>query len=102
MFCVLRYRDLFNLLEEVGLDVVFNVEYNLKWYGKLWNKNDILVEKKSDEEKESIEEIFEKIDVDNFDSDYYSEIEEKLNYIYLYEFSIRKFVIIFVIEIKKI
>ncbi|MFN1909990.1 helicase-exonuclease AddAB subunit AddA [Clostridioides difficile] len=76
MPCVLRHRDLSNLLEEVGLDAVFNVEHNSKWYGKLWNKNDILVEKKSDEEKESIEEILEKIDVDSPDSDYYSEIEK--------------------------
>ncbi|WP_339076606.1 helicase-exonuclease AddAB subunit AddA [Clostridioides difficile] len=102
MPCVLRHRDLSNLLEEVGLDAVFNVEHNSKWYGKLWNKNDILVEKKSDEEKESIEEIIEKIDVDNPDSDYYSEIEEKLNYIYPYEFSTRKPATISVTEIKKI
>ncbi|PBI56217.1 helicase-exonuclease AddAB subunit AddA [Clostridioides difficile] len=102
MPCVLRHRDLSNLLEEVGLDAVFNVEHNSKWYGKLWNKNDILVEKKSDEEKESIEEILEKIDVDNPDSDYYSEIEEKLNYIYPYEFSTRKPDTISVTEIKKI
>ncbi|HGM1477590.1 TPA: helicase-exonuclease AddAB subunit AddA [Clostridioides difficile] len=102
MPCVLRHRDLSNLLEEVGLDAVFNVEHNSKWYGKLWNKNDILVEKKSDEEKESIEEILEKIDVDNSDSDYYSEIEEKLNYIYPYEFSTRKPATISVTEIKKI
>lgn len=102
MPCVLRHRDLYNLLEEVGLDAVFNVEHNSKWYGKLWNKNDILVEKKSDEEKESIEEILEKIDVDNPDSDYYSEIEEKLNYIYPYEFSTRKPATISVTEIKKI
>ncbi len=51
MPCVLKHRDLSNLLEEVGLDAVFSVEHNSKWYGKLWNKNDILVEKKSDEEK---------------------------------------------------
>ncbi|HBF7899188.1 helicase-exonuclease AddAB subunit AddA [Clostridioides difficile] len=102
MPCVLRHRDLSNLLEEVGLDAVFNVEHNSKWYGKLWNKNDILVEKKSDEEKESIEEILEKIDVNNPDSDYYSEIEEKLNYIYPYEFSTRKPATISVTEIKKI
>ncbi|CCL86232.1 helicase-exonuclease AddAB subunit AddA [Clostridioides difficile] len=102
MPCVLRHRDLSNLLEEVGLDAVFNVEHNSKWYGKLWNKNDILVEKKSDEEKESIEEILEKIDVYSPDSDYYSEIEEKLNYIYPYEFSTRKPATISVTEIKKI
>lgn len=102
MPCVLRHRDLYNLLEEVGLDAVFNVEHNSKWYGKLWNKNDILVEKKSDEEKESIEEILEKIDVNNPDSDYYGEIEEKLNYIYPYEFSTRKPATISVTEIKKI
>ncbi|HCQ6326351.1 TPA: helicase-exonuclease AddAB subunit AddA [Clostridioides difficile] len=102
MPCVLRHRDLSNLLEEVGLDAVFNVEHNSKWYGKLWNKNDILVEKKSDEEKESIEEILEKIDVDSPDSDYYSEIEKKLNYIYPYEFSTRKPATISVTEIKKI
>ncbi|MBY1554093.1 helicase-exonuclease AddAB subunit AddA [Clostridioides difficile] len=102
MPCVLRHRDLSNLLEEVGLDAVFNVEHNSKWYGKLWNKNDILLEKKSDEEKESIEEILEKIDVDSPDSDYYSEIEEKLNYIYPYEFSTRKPATISVTEIKKI
>ncbi|HBF2828663.1 helicase-exonuclease AddAB subunit AddA [Clostridioides difficile] len=102
MPCVLRHRDLSNLLEEVGLDAVFNVEHNSKWYGKLWNKSDILVEKKSDEEKESIEEILEKIDVNNPDSDYYGEIEEKLNYIYPYEFSTRKPATISVTEIKKI
>ncbi|MEX2871551.1 helicase-exonuclease AddAB subunit AddA [Clostridioides difficile] len=102
MPCVLRHRDLSNLLEEVGLDAVFYVEHNSKWYGKLWNKNDILVEKKSDEEKESIEEILEKIDVDSPDSDYYSEIEKKLNYIYPYEFSTRKPATISVTEIKKI
>ncbi|HBG0292386.1 TPA: helicase-exonuclease AddAB subunit AddA [Clostridioides difficile] len=102
MPCVLRHRDLSNLLEEVGLDAVFNVEHNSKWYGKLWNKNDILVEKKSDEEKESIEEILEKIDVDSPDSDYYSEIEKKLNYIYPYKFSTRKPATISVTEIKKI
>ncbi|HBF4254286.1 helicase-exonuclease AddAB subunit AddA [Clostridioides difficile] len=102
MPCVLKHRDLSNLLEEVGLDAVFSVEHNSKWYGKLWNKNDILVEKKSDEEKESIEEILEKIDVDSPDSNYYSEIEEKLNYIYPYEFSTRKPATISVTEIKKI
>ncbi|HBF4081053.1 TPA: helicase-exonuclease AddAB subunit AddA [Clostridioides difficile] len=102
MPCVLRHRDLSNLLEEVGLDAVFSVEHNSKWYGKLWNKNDILVEKKSDEEKESIEEILEKIDVDSPDSNYYNEIEEKLNYIYPYEFSTRKPATISVTEIKKI
>lgn len=102
MPCVLKHRDLSNLLEEVGLDAVFSVEHNTKWYGKLWNKNDILVEKKSDEEKESIEEILEKIDVDSPDSNYYNEIEEKLNYIYPYEFSTRKPATISVTEIKKI
>ncbi|WP_114108748.1 helicase-exonuclease AddAB subunit AddA [Clostridioides difficile] len=102
MPCVLKHRDLSNLLEEVGLDAVFSVEHNSKWYGKLWNKNDILVEKKSDEEKESIEEILEKIDVDSPDSNYYNEIEEKLNYIYPYEFSTRKPATISVTEIKKI
>ncbi|HEK4799800.1 TPA: helicase-exonuclease AddAB subunit AddA [Clostridioides difficile] len=102
MPCVLKHRDLSNLLEEVGLDAVFSVEHNSKWYVKLWNKNDILVEKKSDEEKESIEEILEKIDVDSPDSNYYSEIEEKLNYIYPYEFSTRKPATISVTEIKKI
>ncbi|HBF9837797.1 TPA: helicase-exonuclease AddAB subunit AddA [Clostridioides difficile] len=102
MPCVLKHRDLSNLLEEVGLDAVFSVEHNSKWYGKLWNKNDVLVEKKSDEEKESIEEILEKIDVDSPDSDYYNEIEEKLNYIYPYEFSTRKPATISVTEIKKI
>ncbi|AXU74757.1 ATP-dependent nuclease subunit A [Clostridioides difficile] len=102
MPCVLKHRDLSNLLEEVGLDAVFSVEHNSKWYGKLWNKNDILVEKKSDEEKESIEEILEKIDADSPDSNYYNEIEEKLNYIYPYEFSTRKPATISVTEIKKI
>ncbi len=102
MPCVLKHRDLSNLLEEVGLDAVFSVEHNSKWYGKLWNKNDILVEKKSDEEKESIEEILEKIDVDSPNSNYYNEIEEKLNYIYPYEFSTRKPATISVTEIKKI
>lgn len=102
MPCVLKHRDLSNLLEEVGLDAVFSVEHNSKWYGKLWNKNDILVEKKSDEEKESVEEILEKIDVDSPDSNYYNEIEEKLNYIYPYEFSTRKPATISVTEIKKI
>ncbi|HBH3574871.1 TPA: helicase-exonuclease AddAB subunit AddA [Clostridioides difficile] len=102
MPCVLKHRDLSNLLEGVGLDAVFSVEHNSKWYGKLWNKNDILVEKKSDEEKESIEEILEKIDVDSPNSNYYNEIEEKLNYIYPYEFSTRKPATISVTEIKKI
>ncbi|VIF66304.1 ATP-dependent nuclease subunit A (ATP-dependent helicase addA) [Clostridioides difficile] len=102
MPCVLKHRDLSNLLDEVGLDAVFSVEHNSKWYGKLWDKNDILVEKKNDEEKESIEKILEKIDVDSPDSDYYNEIEEKLNYIYPYEFSTRKPATISVTEIKKI
>ncbi|PBI20113.1 helicase-exonuclease AddAB subunit AddA [Clostridioides difficile] len=102
MPCVLKHRDLSNLLDEVGLDAVFSVEHNSKWYGKLWDKNDILVEKKNNEEKESIEEILEKIDVDSPDSDYYNEIEEKLNYIYPYEFSTRKPATISVTEIKKI
>ncbi|VIF49707.1 ATP-dependent nuclease subunit A (ATP-dependent helicase addA) [Clostridioides difficile] len=102
MPCVLKHRDLSNLLDEVGLDAVFSVEHNSKWYGKLWDKNDILVEKKNNEEKESIEKILEKIDVDSPDSDYYNEIEEKLNYIYPYEFSTRKPATISVTEIKKI
>lgn len=102
MPCVLKHRDLSNLLDEVGLDAVFSVEHNSKWYGKLWDKNDILVEKKNDEEKESIEKILEKVDVDSPDSDYYNEIEEKLNYIYPYEFSTRKPATISVTEIKKI
>ncbi|WP_131080195.1 helicase-exonuclease AddAB subunit AddA, partial [Clostridioides difficile] len=102
MPCVLKHRDLSNLLEEVGLDAVFSVEHNSKWYGKLWNKNDILVEKKSDEEKESIEEILEKIDVDSPDSNYYNEREEKLKYIYPDEVSTRKPATISVTEIKKI
>ncbi|HBG5344005.1 TPA: helicase-exonuclease AddAB subunit AddA [Clostridioides difficile] len=102
MPCVLKHRDLSNLLEEVGLDTIFSVDHSSKWYGRLWNKNDILVENKNDEEKESVEEILEKIDADSPDSDYYNEIEEKLNYMYPYEFSTRKPATISVTEIKKI
>lgn len=102
MPCVLKHKDLSNLLEDVGLDVPFNVEHNSKWYGRLWNKDDILIQKKDDEEKESIEEILEKIDVDEPESDYYTEIEEKLNYIYPYEFSTKKPASISITEIKKI
>ncbi len=102
MPCILKHKDLSNLLGDVGLDPVFSVEHNSKWYGKLWNKNDILVEKKISEENESIEEILEKIDVNTPDSYYYNEIEEKLNYVYPYEFSTRKPASISVTEIKKI
>ncbi|RDY23407.1 helicase-exonuclease AddAB subunit AddA [Romboutsia maritimum] len=99
---VLKHRDLENIRDYMELNIDTIDDHQSKWSAKLWYKEDVVIEKKEDEEDQSIESILEQVDMYNPESEYYSLIKEKLDYKYPFKLSTTKPSSISVTEIKKI
>jgi ATP-dependent helicase/nuclease subunit A len=95
---VLKHKDLENIRENVEVSYIDN--HKSKWRAKLWNKNDIIIEKK--DEEENIDDVLKNIELDKDYSEFSEIIKEKLDYKYKYEDSTKKPSSISVTEIKKI
>ncbi|HSQ87548.1 helicase-exonuclease AddAB subunit AddA [Romboutsia sp.] len=102
MPAVLKHKDLENLrdISEIDLDNIDN--HSSKWSAKLWYKEDVILDEKQQEEKESMKDILESIDMEKPDSEYYEVIKEKLDFNYPYKACVTKPASISVTEIKKI
>ena len=99
---VLKHKDLEDIRENNNIKLSNIEDHSSKWKAKLWYKEDLIIEKKEDLEKDSIDEVLNNIDLNNPSTDYYNDIKEKLNYEYPYKFSVTKPASISVTEIKKI
>lgn len=99
---VLKHRDLENLREFADIDLDSIDDHVSKWKSKLWYKEDVTLDEKTDEEKESIGSVLENIDINTPDTEYYDVIKDKLDFSYPYEACITKPASISVTEIKKI
>jgi ATP-dependent helicase/nuclease subunit A len=95
---VLKHKDLENIRENVEVSYIDN--HKSKWRAKLWDKSDIIIEKK--DEEENIDDVLKNIELDKDYSDFSEIIKEKLDYKYKYEDSTKKPSSISVTEIKKI
>ena len=99
---VLKHKDLENIREEMEIELDSIDNHSSKWETKLWYKDEVSVDVKEDEEKESIEEILNKLDVNTPDTEYYETIQKRLGFEYPYEAAVTKPASISVTEIKKI
>ncbi|MGL6107695.1 helicase-exonuclease AddAB subunit AddA [Romboutsia sp.] len=99
---VIKHKDLESIRETMDIEIDRVEEHNSRWDTKLWYKEDIVLESKEDEEKESIEEVLSKLDIENPSTEYYEKIKEKLDYEYPHKACITKPASISVTEIKKI
>lgn len=99
---VLKHKDLENIREEMEIELEYVDNHNSMWETKLWYKDEVSVDIKEDEEKESIEQILEKLDLQKPDTKYFETIKDRLDYEYPYEVSVTKPASISVSEIKKI
>ncbi|MBQ9000206.1 MAG: helicase-exonuclease AddAB subunit AddA, partial [Clostridium sp.] len=99
---VLKHKDLENIREEMEIELDSIDNHNSKWQTKLWYKDEVSVEIKEDEEKESIQDVLEKLDLQNPDTEHFETIKDKLDYKYPYKISVTKPASISVSEIKKI
>ncbi len=99
---VLKHKDLENLREVANIDLDSTENHSSMWHAKLWYKEDMMFNKDDEEEKESIRETLENIELDNPSTDYYKDIKDKLDYVYPYKAYTTKPASISVTEIKKI
>ena len=99
---ILKHRDLENIRDAINVNIEHIEDHPSKWSTKLWYKEDILIDKKDEENEDGIESILENLNIDEFSTEYYEQIKEKLNYEYPYKFSVTKPASISVTEIKKV
>lgn len=98
MPAVIKHRDLESIREKYNISTGISIEDESKWAVKTWIRDDINFEK---HEKEGIREILNNIDLTQSDTEYYNQIQDKLNFEYPYLGVVKKAASISVTEIKK-
>ncbi|MFR4668762.1 MAG: helicase-exonuclease AddAB subunit AddA [Intestinibacter bartlettii] len=98
MPAIIKHKDLEDIRETYNLSTSISMEDESKWYVKTWNRDDIDFEK---HEKEGIREVLNTMDLSQHDTEYYEQIEKKLNFEYPYLGVVKKAASISVTEIKK-
>ena len=98
MPAVIKHRDLESIREKYNISTGISIEDESKWAVKTWIRDDINFEK---HEKEGIREILNNIDLSQSDTEYYDQIQNKLNFEYPYLGVVKKAASISVTEIKK-
>ncbi|MDO5010966.1 MAG: 3'-5' exonuclease, partial [Intestinibacter bartlettii] len=98
MPAVIKHKDLEEIRETYNISTKISVEDESEWYMKTWTRDDIDFEK---HEKEGIREILNNIDLSQSDTQYYTQIEDKLDFEYPYLGVVKKAASISVTEIKK-
>ncbi|MDY4574680.1 MAG: helicase-exonuclease AddAB subunit AddA [Intestinibacter sp.] len=98
MPALIKHEDLKSIREMYNISTDISLEDESKWSIKTWKKEDIDFER---QEKEGIREILDNMDLSENNTEYYGEIERKLNFEYSYEAVVKKAASISVTEIKK-
>ena len=98
MPAIIKHKDLEDIRETYNLSTSISMEDESKWSVKTWNRDDIDFEK---HEKEGIREVLNTMDLYEHDTEYYEQIEKKLNFEYPYLGVVKKAASISVTEIKK-
>ena len=98
MPAIIKHKDLEDIRETYNLSTSISMEDESKWYVKTWNRDDMDFEK---HEKEGIREVLNTMDLSQHDTEYYEQIEKKLNFEYPYLGVVKKAASISVTEIKK-
>lgn len=98
MPAIIKHKDLEDIRETYNLYTSISMEDESKWSVKTWSRDDIDFEK---HEKEGIREVLNTMDLSQHDTEYYEQIEKKLNFEYPYLGVVKKAASISVTEIKK-
>ena len=98
MPAIIKHKDLEDIRETYNLSTSISMEDESKWSVKTWSRDDIDFEK---HEKEGIREVLNTMDLSQHDTEYYEQIEKKLNFEYPYLGVVKKAASISVTEIKK-
>ena len=98
MPAIIKHKDLEDIRETYNLSTSISMEDESKWSVKTWSRDDIDFEKN---EKEGIREVLNTMDLSQHDTEYYEQIEKKLNFEYPYLGVVKKAASISVTEIKK-
>ena len=98
MPAIIKHKDLEDIRETYNLSTSISMEDESKWSVKTWSRDDIEFEK---HEKEGIREVLNTMDLSQHDTEYYEQIEKKLNFEYPYLGVVKKAASISVTEIKK-
>ena len=98
MPAVIKHRDLESIREKYNICTRISLEDESRWSVKTWVRDDIDFEK---HEKEGIREVLNNIDLSQSDTQYYDQIQNKLNFEYPYLGVVKKAASISVTEIKK-
>ena len=98
MPAIIKHKDLEDIRETYNLSTSISMEDESKWSVKTWSRDDIDFEK---HEKEGIREVLNTMDLSQHDTEYYDQIEKKLNFEYPYLGVVKKAASISVTEIKK-
>ena len=98
MPAIIKHKDLEDIRETYNLSTSISMEDESKWSVKTWSRDDIDFEK---HEKEGIREVLNTMDLYEHDTEYYEQIEKKLNFEYPYLGVVKKAASISVTEIKK-
>ncbi|HHW56836.1 MAG TPA: helicase-exonuclease AddAB subunit AddA [Clostridia bacterium] len=80
---VIRHKDLEPLREFAGVSLSAEQDAS-KWEVKLWSKKDVLLEKEKYDKIDVVERL-KGLDLDAHYSEFYEEVERRLNYVYPYE-----------------
>lgn len=98
MPAVIKHKDLDEIRENYNLSTSISIEDESRWTLKTWTRDDIDFEK---QEKEGIRDVLSNMDLAKHDTEYYNQIEKKLNFEYPYLGVVKKAASISVTEIKK-
>ncbi|MEQ2128967.1 helicase-exonuclease AddAB subunit AddA [Caldanaerobacter subterraneus KAk] len=97
---LIRHRDLKLLREFAEISPELEQDSS-KWEVKIWNKRDVIIERKKDEGIEVLERL-NALNLEGLHTEFRKEVEERLNYVYPYDRSSKLPAKLSVTEIKRI
>ncbi|WP_019907255.1 helicase-exonuclease AddAB subunit AddA [Thermoanaerobacter indiensis] len=99
---VIKHADLKPLRDFAQVQYVAVEEDSSQWQVRIWNKKDVIFDKKQVEEETNLLQRLENLDLDSPSSEFYDEVTRRLNYVYLYEKACHLPAKLSVTEIKRI
>lgn len=102
MPAVIKHKDLDELRSIIELDANYLNNHESNWETRIWERSDILIEKTSNDEEESIDTILSNLDMSENESEFYEDIKYKLDYKYPFMGSVNRAGTISVTEIKRL